>query len=59
MDRNEGSSGEILGLEQDHLMVSTGKGALEISRVRTPALGKVEASKFVAESGVKNGDRLQ
>ena len=40
-------------------MVSTGKGALEISRVRTPTLGKIEASKFVAESGVKNGDRLQ
>jgi methionyl-tRNA formyltransferase len=58
-DRSEGPSGEILGLQQDHLMVSTGKGALEISRVKTPALGKVEASKFVAESGVKNGDRFQ
>lgn len=58
-DRSEGPSGEILGLEGDHLMVSTGRGALEISKVRTPALGRVEASKFVAESGVKNGDRLQ
>jgi len=56
-DRSEGASGEILGLEQDHLMVSTGKGALEISRVGTSGLGKVEASKFVTESGVKNGDR--
>lgn len=58
-DRSEGSSGEILGLEGDHLMVSTGKGALEISKVRTPGLGKVEAAKFVAESGVKKGERLQ
>jgi methionyl-tRNA formyltransferase len=58
-DRNEGPSGEILGLEQDHLLVSTGRGALEISKVRTPALGKVEASEFVADSGVKSGDRFQ
>jgi len=58
-DRSEGPSGEILGLEGDHLMVSTGNGALEISKLRTPALGKAEASKFVAESGVKKGDRLQ
>lgn len=58
-DRSEGPSGEMLGLEEDHLMVSTGKGVLEISKVRTPALGKIEASKFVAESGVKKGDRLR
>ena len=58
-DRSEGSSGEILGIEGDHLMVSTGEGTLEISKIRTPALGKIEASKFVAESGVKRGDRLQ
>jgi len=58
-DRNEGPSGEILGLEQNHLVVSTGEGALEISKMKTRDLGKVEASRFVAESGVKNGDRLQ
>lgn len=58
-DRSEGPSGEILGLEGGHLMVSTGKGVLEISKVGTPGLGKVEASKVVAESGVKKGDRLQ
>ncbi len=58
-DRNEGSSGEVLGLEGDHLMVSTGKGALEISKVRTPRLGKVEAAGFVNESGVRKGDRFQ
>jgi methionyl-tRNA formyltransferase len=57
-DRGEGPSGEILGLEGDHLMVSAGEGVLEISKVRTPALGKMEASKFVAETGVKKGDRL-
>ena len=57
-DGSEAPSGEILGLEGDHLMVSTGKGALEIPKVRTPALGKAEASTFVAESGVKKGDRL-
>jgi hypothetical protein len=38
-------------------MVSTGKGALEISKVGTPTLGKVEASRFVAESAVKSGDK--
>ncbi len=58
-DRSEGPSGEILGLEGDHLMVSTGNGAIEISKVKTAALGKTEASKFVAESEVKKGDRLQ
>ena len=58
-DRREGASGTILGLEQERLMVSTGRGALEISKVRTPALGKVEASQFVAQSGVKKGDKLQ
>jgi methionyl-tRNA formyltransferase len=57
--RSEGPSGEILGLEQDQLLVSTGEGALEISKVRTPALGKVEAAAFVTESGVKKGDRLE
>jgi methionyl-tRNA formyltransferase len=58
-DRSEGPSGEILGLEEDRLIVSTGTGALEISKVRTPDLGKVEASKFAVDSGVKTGDRFQ
>ncbi len=58
-NRTEAPPGEILGLEGDHLMVSVGEGALEIPKVRTADLGKVEASKFAAESGVKTGDRFE
>jgi len=58
-DRREGASGDILGLDQGRLLVSTGDGALEISKVRTPDLGKVGADDLISETGIQEMDRFE
>ncbi len=58
-DRLEGESGEILGLQEDRLAVSTGDGVLEISKIKIPGTGKIKASDFVHESDIQKGDRLE
>ncbi len=44
---------------KEPLMVSTGDGVLEITKVKSPALGKVEASKFMAQSDAERGKQFQ
>jgi methionyl-tRNA formyltransferase len=58
-ERQEGESGEVLGLHQDRLAVSTGDGVLEILKVKVPGMGKVKASDFVTDSGIKGGERFE
>ena len=58
-DRREGASGEILGLDQGRLAVSTAYGVLEVSKIKMPGMGKVGASDFLTESGIKKGNRFE
>jgi methionyl-tRNA formyltransferase len=51
-------SGEVLGMTENGLSVSTKDGTLEIAKVRTPDQGKIDAADFVAHSGIKGGDRF-
>jgi len=58
-NRWEGVSGEILGLQQDRLAVSTGDGVLEISKIKMPGAGKMKASDFLSELGIQEGHRFE
>lgn len=56
--RIDRASGEVIGLTENRLSVSTKDGILEIAKVRTPDQGKIEAADFVAQSGMRGGDRF-
>jgi methionyl-tRNA formyltransferase len=58
-DRREGASGDILGLDQGRLLISTGDGALEISKVGTPDLGKVGAADLISDTIIQNVGRFE
>ena len=58
-NRWEGVSGEILGLAQDRLAVSTGDGVLEISKIKMPGERKMKASDFLSELGIQEGHRFE
>ena len=51
-------SGMVLGISEEHLIISTEDGIIEIGKIRTSDLGKVEISKFRNQSGIKEGDRF-
>lgn len=57
--RRQGTPGEILGLQQGNLAVSTGDGILEVSKVKAQGMGKVGASEFLSESAIKKGDLFE
>jgi len=50
--------GEIIGLTENRLDVSTKDGILGIEKVRVPDRGKIVAEEFLTESGIKGGDRF-
>ena len=50
--------GEIIGLTEKHITVSTRDGVLEITMVKGPGLGKVGVPQFVSKTGIKVGDRF-
>lgn len=54
----EGSPGEVIGIKERLLAVSTKGGILEMAKIRVPEMGKLEVSEFIAQSGMKEGDRF-
>jgi len=52
-----GAPGEVLGVSDDGVTVATADGAITIKRVRASG-GKVPASEYAAETGLKAGDKL-
>ena len=53
-----GKSGTVLGVSEDGATVATSDGAIIVKRVRPAGGGKVAASEWANEAGVKKGDAL-
>ncbi len=57
-DEGSGAPGTVLGVSEDGVRVATSDGAILAKRVRPQGGGKVAASEWANESGLKPGDQL-
>lgn len=57
-DGAQGAPGEVLAADEEGFTVAAGEGAVRVRRVRPEKAKKIPAGEYIAETGLKPGDRL-